>query len=556
MKSDQKKKRKAEDVVEAFFDGSAGPMELQSIDRRDARAYLAQRLRRHYVFGEGPVYLDAFRTLGAGKEAGELARILGDRALPVGARATASIALEAEDPKLAEKALRALDAGDIAELTSTPRRELLVAVAVGDIGSESITAKLLSEPAARDWIEALRRELGVPAGLVYEDALFRAAIPDFDATMIEALASEGDVARLEDLQIDREDLPGVGSALLRARNWTPSYPAATTARLSPVVVEGFAAAIVFPSGEQGRFFANAIVDRGVLREVFVGYEDGSEPDDAVHAPATPAQARAMIDAAVEAFDEVTADLDESCALEFLRRVAPGEKPPLPPAAASASRREIEELLALPQYEPFIIPPRLLMDANLERPEQVPAPESWYAVSLPRLAARDDVRTAIVWAAESMARWHALRGEMREASIIARAAVDANAELGASPLLPLMLEKTLHTVEMAEDEEEHDHDHCDHDHRDGEEDLEDEVSDEAVERLLRAVIPVVEEHIRSGTPPITKATQQRLIASGMSRKAAMERIAYEMALEMADIVAAKREFSDVRWEKRLRAIEVE
>jgi hypothetical protein len=183
--------------------------------------------------------------------------------------------LEAEDPKLAEKALRALDAGDAALFVETPRRELLVAVAVGDIGSESITAKLVSEPASRDWIEALRRELGVPAGLVYEDALFGAAVPDFDATMIEALASEGDVARLEDLQAEREDLPGVGSALLRARNWTPSFPAATTARLSPVVVEGFAAAIVFPSGKQGRFFANAIVDRGVLREVFVGYEEGT-----------------------------------------------------------------------------------------------------------------------------------------------------------------------------------------------------------------------------------------------------------------------------------------
>lgn len=563
MKSDQKKKRKAEDVVEAYFDGSAGPMELQAIDRRVARAYLAQRLRRRYVFGEGPIYLEAFRTLGAGKEAGELARIVGDRALPVGARATASVALTAEDPRLAEKAMRTLDPADVERLADTPRRELLIAIAVGDIGSESMTVALLADAAARDGLETLRRELGVPAGLAYEDALFRAAVPDFDATMIEALATEGDAARLEDLQEARNDLPGVASALLRARNWTPAYPAATTARLSPAVIDGFAAGIVFPSGERGRFFVNAIVDRGTLREIFVDYDDGTIPDDTVHAPATPAEARAMIDSALDAFDEVTADADESSALEFLRRVSPGEVPPVPQPAPSASREDIEDLLDRPYYEPFMIPPKLLMDAKLKEPTEIPAPQSWYEESLALLAASDDVRAAVVWAAEYMARWHALRGEPREASIMARAALDAGADLGASPLLPIMLEKTLEAIKMSEEaeraESEHDHEH-DHDHdEDGEldeEEYEDAVSDDAVDRVMRAVVPVVEEQIRSGTPPITKATHRRLISEGMSRKAATERIAFEMALEMADIVAAKREFSDELWEKRLRAIKPE
>lgn len=545
MKSDLRKERKAEDVIEAFFDGATGPGELKSIDRRIARAYLATRLRRRYVTGDLPTYLYALAALDLGKEAGEFARIVGERSLPIGARATALKVLALLDPPMAEKSTSRLDEAEIDRLEKAPLRELLIGVATGQAEPEVLTAMLVAQPELGDELESMRRYMGVPAGLVYDDALLSGRVPDFGATMLEALASEGDVVLLEDLQKTRGDVAGLESALLRARNWTPAYPQATVARLSPAVGHQFAAAIVFPAGERDRLVANAIVDRGSLSEAYVVFEEGPDTDESVFAEVSPAQARALIDGALENFDPVTADRHEGAALEFFHRVVPEEMPPLPRPAENASDEEIAEVISRPYYEPFIMSPALVSELAT-RPDRVPPPESWYDETVAALVRSDQVREFVVWAAEFMARWHALRGETREASILARAASDASSNLATSPLPRLMLQKMMATVEEGDLDEFDDGDV-------DEEELEDDISDEAVDRVARAVRPVVEEQIRSGNPPIARATLQRLISEGLSKQEATERIALAMALEMADIVAAKSEFSAERWEKRLRGL---
>ena len=72
-------------------------------------------------------------------------------------------------------------------------------------------------------------------------------------------------------------------------------------------------------------------------------------------------------------------------------------------------------------------------------------------------------------------------------------------------------------------------------------------------LRRALFEVVENQLRDGTPPETRATLERLLADGFSRDRAIELIACVVTSEIYDVVKSGQPFQEPRYVAALRAL---
>ncbi len=70
---------------------------------------------------------------------------------------------------------------------------------------------------------------------------------------------------------------------------------------------------------------------------------------------------------------------------------------------------------------------------------------------------------------------------------------------------------------------------------------------------RVLIEIVENQIHDGTPPETRATLERLIATGESREDAVHLIACVLSAEMFEMLEEKRVFDAVRYARHLHAL---
>ena len=72
-------------------------------------------------------------------------------------------------------------------------------------------------------------------------------------------------------------------------------------------------------------------------------------------------------------------------------------------------------------------------------------------------------------------------------------------------------------------------------------------------LRRAILEVVENQLRAGTPPETRATLERLMADGSSRANALEYIGCVVASEIFDVLKSGQPFDESRFVAALRAL---
>jgi hypothetical protein len=73
------------------------------------------------------------------------------------------------------------------------------------------------------------------------------------------------------------------------------------------------------------------------------------------------------------------------------------------------------------------------------------------------------------------------------------------------------------------------------------------------RLRQAILEVVDNQLRDGTPPETRATLDRLLAEGHARPAAIDLIAGVVATEIFHVMKSRRPFDEARFVAALRAL---
>ncbi len=72
-------------------------------------------------------------------------------------------------------------------------------------------------------------------------------------------------------------------------------------------------------------------------------------------------------------------------------------------------------------------------------------------------------------------------------------------------------------------------------------------------LRRAILEVVENQLRDGTPPQTRATLERLMADGCSRAEAVEYIACVVTSEIFDVLKKREPYNESRFVAALEAL---
>lgn len=70
---------------------------------------------------------------------------------------------------------------------------------------------------------------------------------------------------------------------------------------------------------------------------------------------------------------------------------------------------------------------------------------------------------------------------------------------------------------------------------------------------RAILEIVENPLRDGTPPEIRATPDRLVKSGTSRSDAVDQIACVLVCELDDMLRANEFFDEARCTAALRAL---
>jgi hypothetical protein len=72
-------------------------------------------------------------------------------------------------------------------------------------------------------------------------------------------------------------------------------------------------------------------------------------------------------------------------------------------------------------------------------------------------------------------------------------------------------------------------------------------------LRRALLEVVDNQLREGTPPETRITLERLIGEGLSRERALELIACVVSAEIFDVLKSGQPYLEARYLAGLRAL---
>jgi hypothetical protein len=72
-------------------------------------------------------------------------------------------------------------------------------------------------------------------------------------------------------------------------------------------------------------------------------------------------------------------------------------------------------------------------------------------------------------------------------------------------------------------------------------------------LRGALLEIVENQLREGTPPETRATLERLQSEGFSRQRAVELIACVVSSEIFDVLKNKEVYQEARYVAGLRAL---
>jgi hypothetical protein len=174
----------AQGVIDLFEDRPRTELELRdrlaSIEPDAGRRLLIERLRELGAPPrDSPTLVGALQVLGLG--AGDLpalADLLLDSGAAISGRAVALALVSALDPARARAIVQSLPGGDLMAMNDAQLTSVLATMPAAPARAAEITQKLRSQPQGSRplrfaQIERIRRRLGIPAALLYRDALAR-----------------------------------------------------------------------------------------------------------------------------------------------------------------------------------------------------------------------------------------------------------------------------------------------------------------------------------------------------------------------------------------------
>lgn len=556
MQATERKKFLAAEFLEALFDRQIEidqiDGELRVVDHRITRDLLVERLRRGIAIGDTPVFEMIFEKIGLGKSSGDLTRIVTNKALALRSRGAAfSILLgSGREPSEIQSALTDVTLFD---LLAARLRDAALSTLLDESHAAAVAQILAAIPDEQRVVllralESVRRDVAIPAALLYrnsagafgaaEDALiFDALIDDANADGLELLERvdaragnaetharvEAAAARLRDRIVKNEGRGPEGRAVI-----LPAFQGQTAVQLE----------IANPDGSSTRVALVAM--RGRIEHAIVDIDEPGEAPEP--APDALVAATDLGTAAAYLARFPLADAIPQSSAAALLRAIPAGIAPAPAPASAASAAELRELFTRDTYEGWGVLPEELEAVDLAPPDDWDATDAWLDEAA-RGVAGEALAQRLIGETRHMSVFHAVRGEEREAGLMARAAEDAAKALEESALLRESLRKSVENARAAVeaagdagDDEAGDHDEYD------------EFEDFAAK--MDPFVEVIRKQLADGIPPATRAAFEKLEAMGADEDESLRILALLLLAESREMIAAERPYDEGRWERRL------
>ncbi|MHB0969924.1 MAG: hypothetical protein ACYC7A_11480 [Thermoanaerobaculia bacterium] len=415
---------------------------MRGVTVRALAEAMAERMREGYDSREFIPYYVVASMLASPEVEAMLARVTTDRDVPITARAAAFTMLDDAVPvlvRLEDEAPAVMRAGF---------RELVIAAVLH--GTTGMIAELFGGPAGAEVVFAefdeARRALGVPAAILYDEALRAPEAEALHSRIVDAIVDD----RLHGTAEILEMLAAAGgpaeSMLKRAAMKARSSPEAAAVRphrafVGPATPMSAFLGIRLRNADESEF---AIVVRdpyGEAIEAIVDYSADPEVFDERFAQLFMVPGDLL---------PVAERLRPAAVPEELRAaallVATAGAPPAPPALPAAEgvdKRKLKKLLASVEYEDWVLSPWILNDAAVPAPGGRRPGAQWIEDALRLLEDYDGaIPERVVSAARQMARWHAAQGESKEAALLAAAADEADFDFPTSTLGELMIRRSV------------------------------------------------------------------------------------------------------------------
>lgn len=541
-------------LLDRFFGNELDPDEhdkiFEHVDPVAARSYLIDRLLEGGMGAEERLSFPLFfELLGIGDARERLFAILRDASAGIAIRTTASNILITEDEK----------ASFLFSLPPDEREAILkqhiadqIVDALCHPEMRGVLARLLlqTDPEQMDMfsmIDDLRHSLGVPATPLYSEVLQARTTPEeLRRRLLQAVADDGSIGALEFLERLSEKRgwrERLRDPLMRVRTRIAERPTVSgRAYLSPWENGAWFAGVDFDTGG-ARISAGLQIEDGSVVDGYAGAGLGSTTAlalrDAPLAEMTPEEVFAATEAAIRNASVQSLDAETRAAIEIIQRVSHAAPRELPRPASSLDGRAVEALFRRREYEGWLFTPEQLTAAGVEPPDQIPPTERWKEEGIRKLASTDS-RQQLSHGAEYMARWHAARGETKEAEMLARLAIDFRRKFEQSAVVRRLLERSAEELAVLDEEE------CgepysltDLDDDDLFDEDDQAAAFENFDRVLPILLPLVDaQRRRRGGVPEVRATFDRLTAAGIPKDQARTLIALAMHCEMRYMMERK------------------
>jgi hypothetical protein len=463
-------------VSQAELDHRLAPVNLQA-----ARRLLAERLASPELSeSDGELLVSLFHALGVGQQSQALVGLVSNPAVPQRTRAHALTILLHEDPAYGESLRQYVSDSELMMLAAQPLCQVISTMEADPAEAEDLAEALeaVSEemrPALFAQVEEFRRQVGTPAAVAYEQVLRRPLLAALRPTVYAAMVEEGGndaIHRMEELRGEETDAARrrvLQGSLLRLRTRTLEGLCRGT---------GPASAYVSSCDGQGAFFVLGRRDNpsgrctlamlcvraaGDVRDGYVVPGQAPEQverllrkfaDDAstefVQVPVE--QATPLVQQAVARTlgMGMAVPLDAVPALRFFERTPAAVAPPPSPGSSDPlprpTRTALRKLMRRPAYHrSWFFDEGDLAHAgvgDLPRSPRRTTQAAWIADTARRLARVPALPERLVAMASHMATWHGLQADAASRALLAAAAQATQADFASSPLVHVLLERTL------------------------------------------------------------------------------------------------------------------
>lgn len=449
---------------------------LAPVNLAAARRLLAERLAAPRLSeSDGELLVSVFQCLGVGQQSQPLVALVVNPNVDQRIRAHALTILLHEDPAYGESLRQYVSDSELLLLAAQPLCQVLATIEADPAEAEDLAEALESvsddlRPALFAQIEEYRQKVGTPAAVAYEQVLRRPGLAALRQVLVAAMVEEGGndaISLLQTLRSEESDPARrrlLQGALLRLHTrrldgkWRGTGPAC--AYVSSCDGQGAFFVLGHRDNPDGRCTLAMLCVRAA-GDVRDGYVVPGQPPDQVDrllrkfatdastefVRVEVAQATPLVQQAVSRTLALgmTVPLDAVPALRFFERVdgVPAPRITAPPRVTLLALRK---LMRRPAYRrSWFFDEGDLAAAGVAAPARSmprPAQAAWIADAAQRLAREPALAQRLIAMAGHMASWHGLRGELAEQGQLAAAQQATASDFATSPLVRVLLERTL------------------------------------------------------------------------------------------------------------------